>query len=223
MAGSSADRPREGADRPPSALRASLPLLLVLGLLAGFVYPTGITGFAHLVTPGTASGSLLKDPNGTPYGLAGLGENITNPAMFWLRPSLIDDQAFESNGTGAGDEVPPGPTDPALVNETDAALASYCNETVGAISIDCFANLSVPIDLLTPSASGLDPDLTPAAALVQIPRVAFYSGLSEEFLRDLVNERTVTPALGLFGPAYVNIVELDVALLPYLPAGTGYG
>jgi potassium-transporting ATPase KdpC subunit len=206
----------------PSPVRASLTFLLLLALLTGFVLPQLMVAFAHDVEPGSAGGSLLRDPNGTAYGSSDLGENFTNPALFWPRPSIIDYQAFVGNGTGAGNEVPPGPADPALLNETAYYVADYCNETRANLTVHCLENASVPIDLVTPSTSGLDPDITPAAALVQIPRVAFYTGLSEEFLRTLVNDQTVSPYDGLFGPAYVNVLALDQALLPSLPPGTGY-
>ncbi len=217
-----APRPAADAGRPPSAVRASLSFLLVLALVAGLAYPTAITLVAEKLAPATAAGSLLHYPNGTAYGSSDLGQNITNPALFWPRPSEIDYQAFEGNGTGAGNEVPPGPTDPALLNETAYYVRYYCNETIGNVSLYCLENATVPIDLVTPSASGLDPDITPAAALVQIPRVAYYGHLSEEELRGLVNAHIVEPYLGFIGTEYVNVLSLDQALLAYLPAGTGY-
>jgi potassium-transporting ATPase KdpC subunit len=214
--------PPEPPGRAPSPLRASLAFLLLLALVTGFVVPQAVVAFAHDVAPGSAGGSLLRFPNGTAYGSSDLGENFTNPALFWPRPSMIDYQAFVGNGTGAGNEVPPGPTDPALLNETAYYVAYYCTETRANLTVHCLENASVPIDLLTPSTSGLDPDITPAAALVQIPRIAFYTGLPQEFLRVLVNEQTISPYAGVFGPAYVNVLTLDQALLRSLPAGTGY-
>jgi potassium-transporting ATPase KdpC subunit len=204
--------------RPPPAPSAPLPtgpsvraagvFLVLLLLFAGLAYPGALTELATIETPGTAGGSLLHAPNGTVWGSALIGENITNPAMFWLRPSEIDDQAF----LGAGSEVPPGPTDPALLNETDYYIAQ-----------EGLNNTTVPIDLVTPSASGLDPDLTPAAVLVQVPRVAHYSGLSEAFLTGLVNAHIHHPDAGVFGTSWVNVVELDVDLLADLPPGTNPG
>jgi len=204
-------------------LRASLTLLACLVVVAGLAYPGAITVFAQLANPAGANGSLVFYPNGTAYGSSLIGENITNPSLFWLRPSLIDDQTFNATGgsNAPGDEVPYGPTDPNLRNSTQYYVDAYFNAT-GNMTAAELANLSVPVDLVTPSASGLDPDLTPAAVLVQIPRVAYYSGLHQSFLVSFVLAHVQGPLLGAFGPRYVNVVALDVALLPMLPAGTTY-
>jgi potassium-transporting ATPase KdpC subunit len=205
-----------------SAVRASGTFLIFLVIVVGVVYPGALTVVAHTLVPASASGSLLTYPNGTAYGSKWIGENITNPALFWPRPSEIDYQTFEGNGTGAGNEAPPGPTDPALLNETAYYVAYYCNWTSGNSTVRCLENSTVPVDLVTASASGLDPDITPAAALVQVPRVAHFTNLSEEFLRGLVNAHIVEPIFGFIGPEFVNVLELDEALIAYLPAGTGY-
>lgn len=189
---------------PGPSGRAVAVLLLVLLLGSGLLYTGSLVEFAGAVTPHTAGGSLGHDANGSLWGSALLGENVSDPALFWLRPSLINDEAF----LGAGGETPYGPTDPALVNETRYYLAL---EGLGNAS-------SVPVDLLTPSASGLDPDLSPAAVLIQIPRVAQHSGLSVPFLTDLVNAHIHHPFLGFFGTDWVDVIELDEALLPSLPA-----
>ena len=204
------------------ALRASATFLLLLSLGVGIVYPGSVAWLAHELVPSSADGSLLTHPNGTAYGSRWLGENVTNPALFWPRPSLIDYQTFAANGTGPGNEVMPGPTDPALKNETDFYIRYYCAYANGSAIVYCLENATVPVDLVTPSESGLDPDITPAAALVQIPRIAHASNLSEELLRGLVNGHTVEPTLGFLGSAYVNVLSLDAALLPYLPPGSGY-
>ncbi|HEV2429249.1 MAG TPA: potassium-transporting ATPase subunit C [Thermoplasmata archaeon] len=189
------------------ALRASLTFLTLLVLLGGAAYPYALSEVGATLTPGTSEGSLALYPNGTAFGSALLAENITSPALFWARASLIGDAPL----AGAGGEVPPGPTDPALLNETRYFVGLYG-----------LNGSPVPIDLVGPSASGLDPDLTPGAVLVQIPRVAHFGHLSEEWLRGFVNARIVYPIAGFIGPAYVNVVALDVALLPYLPSGSTY-
>lgn len=203
-------------------MRASASLLVLIVLVVGIAYPTGLSAIAHVLSPASATGSLLTGPNGTFYGSKWLGENVTNPSMFWPRPSEIDYQTFVANGTGPGNEVPPGPTDPVLRNETAYFVDYYCHWTSGNRTVHCLENHTVPIDLVTPSASGVDPDITPAAALVQIPRISHFSSISEEFLRGLVNAHLVTPVLGFLGSEYVNVLELDQALLPYLPPGSGY-
>ncbi|MCI4358536.1 MAG: potassium-transporting ATPase subunit C [Thermoplasmata archaeon] len=206
----------------PGAVRASGTILVLLLVVVGGLYPGGVSLIAHTLVPNSSGGSLLTYPNGTAYGSRWIGENVTNPALFWPRASLIDYQTFAGNGTGPGNEVPPGPTDPALLNETAYYVVYYCHWTSGNATVDCLQNHTVPIDLVAPSASGVDPDITPAAALVQIPRIAHYSNLSEEFLRGLVNAHVVQAVLGFLGSEFVNVLDLDRALIGSLPPGTGY-
>jgi K+-transporting ATPase ATPase C chain len=183
--------------RRPSA-RASVVLVLFLVVVGGLGYTGAVTAFAQYVTPGTANGSLVVAANGTVIASELLGQNITNASLFWLRPSLIDYQPF----TQAGNETPYGPTNPALRNLTLYYIAQYG-----------LSNVSVPIDLATPSSSGLDPAITPEAALVQIPRVAAHTGLSQAYLTTLVKGWITEPTAGFLGPAYVNVLDLDRALL----------
>ena len=223
MIGMPTHRPPRRRPSRLAGLRAALTMLVFIVIVSGIAYPGAITLVAQTLVPASANGSLVDYPNGTAYGSGLLGENITNPGLFWLRPSLIDDQAFNASGgsNGPGNEVPYGPTDPALVNATRGYVNDYFN-TSGNLTAAELANLSVPSGLVTPSASGLDPDLTPAAVLVQIPRVSFYSGLNQSFLLGFVLSHVHAPWLGYFGPRYVNVVALDVDLLPMLPAGSTY-
>ncbi len=180
-------------------VRAAAVLLVLSLLVVGLGYPVVVTAVAQALDPSAANGSLLYYPNGTVAGSALVAQNLSAPYLFWERPSLADYNMF--NGTPAA----PGPSDPALVNETLSYMAEYGNFTV---------NASVPFWLVSPSASAIDPALTPEAVLVQIPRVAHASNLSETILLDLVNAH-VTPAFAPdLSPAYVNILELDLALLP---------
>ncbi|MCI4324553.1 MAG: potassium-transporting ATPase subunit C [Thermoplasmata archaeon] len=173
------------------ALFAGLALLI---LLAGVAYPYVFTVAAETLTPATATGANIT-----------LGENITNPALFWLRPSLIDFQPY----SGAGGEVPYGPVDPALYNQTEQYIAEYG-----------LKNVSVPLNLVSPSASGLDPDVTPEAALVQIPRVAHFSNLTQSVLLAWVDAAIVSPVAGFLGPSYVDIIALDQTMIAHLGAST---
>jgi K+-transporting ATPase ATPase C chain len=177
------------ADPPfrwPSARAVGTSLVLLI-LMTGAVYPYVFTAATYAITPSTATGANIT-----------LGQNITDPALFWERPSLIDYQPF----SGAGNEVPYGPVDPALLNETKAYIAQYGLE-----------NVTVPLNLVSPSASGLDPDITPEAALVQIPRVAHFSNLSQSALMTLVNASIKQPTAGFIGPQYVNVILLDKTLI----------
>lgn len=192
--------PRPGlASRGLRAFRASAVLLVGLLLFSGIVYPMALTYFAQEVTPQTANGSLVYAANGTAIASEILGQNISNASLFYLRPSLIDFEPF----TGAGNEVPYGPSDPALRAEVNQSISEYG-----------LANLTVPLNLVAPSASGLDPDISVAAALVQIPRVAHFSGFSQSDLTRFVNAHATNPAYGFLGPpAYVNVLELDLLLI----------
>lgn len=194
-AGSPGSYAPEPPYRGPSA-RAAVGLLLVALVLTGVAYPLAVTGFATVVTPHTATGSVVLAPNGTAIASSLIGENISSPGLFWLRPSLTDWQATTSSG-----ETPYGPTDPALVNLTEQYIAQYGLTTTTA-----------PLDLVSPSESGIDPYLTPEAVLVQVPRVAQASNLTEAFLTSFVNAHVQPPLLGFLGPAYVNVIQLDIDL-----------
>ena len=182
--------------RPPS-LRSLLGLLALAILLGGVAYPAAVTGFAQAVTPQTAAGSLLVSANGTVIGSSLIGQNITNTSLFWLRPSFQDYSATLGSG-----ESPYGPTDPNLLNLTRYYLDLYgINAT------------TVPLVLVAPSESGLDPALTPDAVLVQVPRVAYYTHLTTAFLVSFVEAHIHPPVFGVIGPSYVNVITLDIDLL----------
>lgn len=183
--------------------RAAVGLLVFVLLITGFTYPLLVTGIAHLIDPNAANGSLIRDPNGTIIGSQLVAQNTDAPYLFWERPSLTD------YNTTLGAVAPPGPTDPALVallNETIAYMREYGNFTV---------NATLPFWLVSPSASDIDPDLTPEAVLVQVPRVADAGNLSIAFVTSLVNAHITQPPIPYLGVAYVNVLDLDVALLPY--------
>lgn len=185
-------------------LRAGALLLVLTILVGGIGYPLVVTGFAQLVTPATANGSLVSSPNGTVIGSSLVASNLTLPWMFWPRPSPVDYDMF------FGSAAPPGPGDPALVNET----AAYVNETLSYMSQygESAVNASVPLWWVSASGSGVDPDLTPEAALVQIPRIHLVTNLSIGDLTDLVNSQLIPPPGGVLGPTYVDVVNLDLAL-----------
>jgi potassium-transporting ATPase KdpC subunit len=187
------------ARRPLVAhLRASVVLLVLAVLLLGLGYPVAVTAFAEVVTPWTADGSIQHE-GGMAVGSALIAQNLSAPWLFWERPTPWDYNSFN------GSPPPLGYSDPALVNETLSYMQQY-----GPYAL----NASVPEILVTVSGSGLDPDLTPEAVLVQIPRIANATNLSMSVLLDLVNAQIHPPLLGFIGPAYVNVLELDLKLLP---------
>ena len=185
-------------------LRAASLFLILSLIMSGFAYPAVVVGVASVIDPATANGSLLYYPNGTLAGSALIAQNTSAPYLFWERPSLTDYEMFQ------GAEAPPGPSDPALgawLNETIAYMKEYGNFTV---------NASLPIWYVTPSASDVDPDLTPEAVLVQVPRVAENTNLSIAVVTNLVNQHITNPVVPFIGVAYVNVLELDLALLPMI-------
>jgi potassium-transporting ATPase KdpC subunit len=182
-------------------VRAAVLFVVLSILVTGFAYPIVVTEIAQVIDPSAANGSLLYYPNGTLAGSALVAQNTDAPYLFWERPSLTD-----YNMT-LGAPTPYGPSDPALVNETLVYMAQYGYSTV---------NASVPFWLVSASGSSIDPDLTPEAVLVQIPRVAGNTSLTEAQLLTFVNAHIVNPTVPFVGVAYVNVLELDLALLPMI-------
>ena len=201
-----ARRPRAVAQAVPAHrlrthVRAALVLVVLTVLFSGAAYPIAVTEVAHLLDPGAAAGSLLTGPGGVVIGSRLVAQNLSVPYLFWARPSLSD------YNTTLGAVSPPGPTDPALralLNETLSYMRLYGNFTV---------NASVPLEFAGPSASSLDPDLTPEAVLVQVPRVAAQAHLALGVVTDLVNAHITAPVVPGVGVAYVNVLELDLALI----------
>lgn len=188
--------------------RAAGVFLLLAILLSGVVYPLALTGIAGLLAPRSAAGSLLTCSNGTVVGSALVAQDLSSgtlgPSLFWSRPSLTD----YNMTLGIG--LAPGPSEPALLallNETVAYMRVYGNLTV---------NATVPFWWAAPSASSVDPDLVPEAVLVQVPRVASANNLSVASVLALVNAHITTPPLPFLGEAFVNVLELDIALLQSL-------
>jgi potassium-transporting ATPase KdpC subunit len=192
------------AHRWTTHVRAAVVLIVLTLIMSGFAYPAFVVGVAQVIDPVAANGSLLYYPNGTLAGSALIAQNTSAPYLFWERPSLTD-----YNMT-MGADTPPGPSDPALgalLNETIAYMKEYGNFTV---------NATLPFWFVSPSASDVDPDLTPEAVLVQVPRVAENTNLTIATVTALVNAHITNPVVPYVGVAFVNVLELDLALLPMI-------
>lgn len=181
-----------------SAIRPALVLTLLFAALLGLVYPAALTGVGQLAFPHQANGSLIRE-NGKVIGSELLGQGFASPRYFHGRPSAAGSTGYDA-AASAGSNL--GPASQALADRVAKDIAA--NRTAPATS--------VPADLVTTSASGLDPDISPEAALYQVDRVAAARGLRPAELRRLVQDHVERPLLGFLGEPRVNVLALNRAL-----------
>ena len=184
-----------------SQLRPALVLLVALHVLTGLVYPLVVTGIAQAVFPARANASLVV-VGGQLRGSTLIGQPFSAPGYFWSRPSATSLVPYDASGS-TGSNL--GPTNPALtdaVRDRIAALRAADPSLTGP----------APVDLVTASGSGLDPEISVAAALVQVPRVARARGLAEERVRQLVRTNIESRTFGVLGEPRVNVLALNLAL-----------
>jgi K+-transporting ATPase ATPase C chain len=179
-------------------LVAAVLMTIVTTLLLGVIYPLAITGAAQIAFPHQANGQLIER-NGKVVGSSLIGQGFSSPGYFRSRPSAAGTGYDAANS--AGSQL--GPTNKKLVDAVKANVEAAHQENPGA---------PVPIDLVTTSASGFDPHISPAAAEFQIPRVARERGVTEAEVRRLVDATTANRQLGFFGEPGVNVLELNLAL-----------
>lgn len=182
-------------------LRAATMMLLLLTGLTGVVYPLVVTGIAQIVFPYQANGSLIMK-DGKPIGSEMIGQPFDDPKYFWSRPSATDPFPYNA-GASSGSNL--GPTNSDL-------LKAVADRAEALKKADPGQKTPVPVDLVTSSASGLDPDISPAAALYQVPRVAKARGIAEDRLRQLVAAHTRAREFGILGEPHVNVLTLNLAL-----------
>jgi potassium-transporting ATPase KdpC subunit len=184
-----------------SELRTAMLMLLALTSLTGVAYPLAVTGIAQLLFPAQANGSLVME-GGAARGSALIGQAFSDPRYFWSRPSATS--PFPDNAaTSAGSNF--GPTNEKLIDAVKGRIAALREADPGN-------DAPVPVDLVTASASGLDPDISPAAAAFQAGRVARARGIARSQLDDLIAEHTEGRWLGLLGEPRVNVLLLNLAL-----------
>ena len=179
-------------------LRYAVGFVVLLTVLTGVIYPLAVTGIAQALFRHQANGSLISD-NGETVGSELIGQPFSDPRYFWGRLSAIGYDAADSSGSNYG------PTNPALLEAIQARI-----DALKAVDPD--NQEPIPVDLVTSSASGLDPDISPAAAQYQIPRVARYRGLSEEQVSALVGRFSEGRQFGILGEPRVNVLKLNMAL-----------
>ena len=191
-------------------IRPAIVMIVVMTVITGLAYPLGMTGIAQLVFPHQANGSLIKRGD-TVIGSSLIGQNFTSEKYFHGRPSATT----ETDPNDASKTVPVpyaadnsagsnlGPTSKALIDRVSEDAKKLHGENPAA---------PVPVDLVTTSASGLDPDITPAGALFQVPHVAKARGMSEDAIRKLVEDHVTDRTLGVLGEPRVNVLALNLAL-----------
>ena len=187
-------------------LARGLGMVVFLTVLTGLVYPLLVTGIAQVAFPAQANGSLVTAPNGQVVGSALLGQVFTDTRYFYGRPSagaVFDANVDNVPGVSGGTNL--GPTNAKLVLTNTVQAADRIRRLEGISG-------SVPVDLATSSGSGLDPHITPAAALIQIPRVAKARNLPEAQVRQLVDQYTEGRDLGFLGEPRVNVLLVNLAL-----------
>ncbi|NVN01447.1 MULTISPECIES: potassium-transporting ATPase subunit KdpC [Asaia] len=198
-----------------SQLRPALVLFLLLSALTGLAYPLGMTALANLLLPEKATGSLIH-AKGWVIGSSLIGQDFTAPRYFHGRPSAtMGPDPRDASKTiampynaAASLASNAGPTSKALLDQVTARAAQLRAENPDAMA----QGWRIPVELVTSSASGLDPDISPDAALFQIARVAKARGLSPDRVRHLVQSQTEAPILGFLGEPHVNVLALNQAL-----------
>lgn len=184
-----------------SLLRPALSVFVLLSAVTGLAYPLAVTGIAGAVFPEQAAGSLIfKD--GTPVGSRLIGQPFSDPGHFWGRPSATAPQPYNAAASSGSNQ---GPLNPALEDAVKGRIAALRAADPGN-------GASIPADLVTASGSGLDPHISPAAALWQLGRVARARGLPEAQLRALVDAHTEGRQWGFLGEPRVNVLTLNLAL-----------
>ena len=182
-------------------LKPAFVMLLALTALSGIAYPLLVTGIAQGLFPDAANGSLIEQ-NGKLAGSALIGQPFSDPKYFWGRPSATSPTPYNAAASSGSNQ---GPLNPALEEAVKARIAALK-------TADPSQTAPIPVDLVTASASGLDPHISPAAAAWQAPRIARLRGLSPDAVRGLVEQHTQGRQFRVLGEARVNVLQLNLAL-----------
>ena len=179
-------------------LLPSFKITIILLVLVSGIYPLIIAGIGKF-TPGNGDGETLTY-KGRVVGYANEGQKFTKDEYFWSRPSAVDYKADASAGSNKG------PSNPDYLKDVEKRIQDFMKRNPGVTRSE------IPAELVTASGSGLDPDLSPAGAVIQVARIARVRGIAAEQINKLVDAHTEHPLFGLFGPSKVNVLKLNVAL-----------
>lgn len=181
-------------------IKTAILLLIIFTVICGGIYPAVVTGLAYAVFPQQAKGSFITDKNGKEIGSSLIGQPFSDPQYFWPRPSSTADFPYNPLGSGGSNS---GPTNPDYLKTVADRVRALRDSGVTG---------NIPADLVQASASGLDPHVSPEAALRQVPRVARARGVSEETLRKIIGSRVEDHQLGFLGAPRVNVLALNLEL-----------
>lgn len=185
-----------------SYIRPALGSMILFTLLLGLAYPLAITGIAQTLMPDQANGSLVKDRSGTIIGSGLIGQNFNAPAYLHPRPSALT-TAYDASTSGGSNLGPLSDSLAGRIADGAAALRA---------DLGLPADYPLPADAVTASASGLDPDISPAYALLQVPRIAAARNLPVEKVDEAIRAATSSPVLGLLGQTRVNVLKANLLL-----------
>ena len=182
-------------------IRPAIFMIVVMTIITGLIYPLGMTGIAQVLFPYQVNGSLMKK-DGKVIGSALIGQNFAKPEYFHPRPSAAGNDGYDATASTGSNY---GPTNQKLIDRVKSSVAQFRKENPDYTG-------PIPADLLTASASGLDPEISPASAEAQAPRVAKARGTGLEQVEALINQNAKGADLGFLGEPRVNVLELNLKL-----------
>ena len=190
-------------------IRPAILSFFILTVITGIIYPLFVTGVAQVLFPRQANGSLIYR-GGKPVGSTLIGQPFDDPRYFWGRISATSPMPYNASSS-SGSNI--GPLNPALIDEVKARIKALQ-------IVDPDNKALIPVDLVTSSASGLDPHISLAAAYYQVPRIARLRGLSEDMVKNIVKQHVSGRFLGLIGEPVVNVLEVNLALDEFKKSST---